>query len=434
MARFEDIAFRRPRTDTALLFLLGLFSTWQIVQIAGFPLSTWLAVLTVGYLCLTREWSIRRDGLLLTILGSLVITLAVSMTAKIPVSYKKVSLTGTALWLFVILLAFHVRREDGDRSASAFLRGMDWSCRIQLAWCILQMGLYYVLKLDINAKLFGELLHMNNETSQYRNGILACTGLHWHAANLIPVLVYTYFRHRSIWVKGLCLMLVYLTRNATALIAIAFAVGLDFLSFAKYTVCDKRSSVSRKIMVYTVFGVVAVVLISPVLLPKVREMAQYLLLRVYQIWNPTAGNESSAVHFNYYRHLPHILQNIPAPELIFGSGLNTSGYRFTQFFGQYAESVWTVESDFVNGILNKGLLGVALQYGFLLVLWCRLRKTGQKPMSRLILVLILSGFIYDNQFIWVLMLEYMLYCRTYQVSKERVTHDKPQDFCDRPGL
>lgn len=434
MVRFEDIAFRRPRTDEVLLFLLGLFSTWQIVQFAGFPLFTWLTVLTVGYFFLTRGFSIRKDGLLLALLAAFLITFGVSLLSDIPADYKKSSLTGTVLQFLVIIMAFFARRESADGSVSAFLRGFDWSCRIQLVWCILQMGAYYGLKLDINTRIFGDLLHMNNETSQYRNGVLACTGLHWHAANLIPILLYTYFHHRSIWTKVLCLVLVYLTKNATALISYVAAVGLDFLMFATYTQRDKGGTVSRKIMVYTVFGVVALVLVSPVLLPKVWETVEYLLLRIYQIWNPSMGNESSAVHFNYYRNLPHILQNIPVLELLFGSGLNTSGYRFTQFFGQYAESVWTVESDFVNGILNKGVLGVSLQYGFLLVLCHRLRKTGQKPLSCFVLVLILSGFVYDNQFIWVLLLEYMLYCRTYQSSKECVSHVETPDLRDRSGL
>lgn len=423
MVNFENMAFRRPRIDETLLFLMGLFSTMQILQIAGFPFFTWMTVLAVGYLFFTRRPAFRRDWLLLAIFAAMIITFVVSVISDIPAAYKKVAITGTVLWSLIFIIGFYMRSENTDRSVSAFLCGFDWSCRLQLAWCVLQMGAYYALKIDINARIFGDLLHMNNETSQYRNGVLACTGLHWHAANLIPVLLYAYFRNRNLFIKGLCLVLVYLTKNATVLIAFVTALGMDFLSFSKKTLCDNRSAISRKIMVYAVFGLFGVVVVSPVLLPKVWEMAEYLFLRIYQIWNPSYGNESSAVHFNYYRYLPNILQKIPTQELLFGSGLNTSGYRFTQFLGQYAESVWTVESDFVNGILNKGVVGVALQYGFLFTLIFRLRKTGQKALGRCITVLIVSGFIYDNQFVWLLLVEYMLYCRTYQYSKERISHE-----------
>lgn len=423
MVDFENMAFRRPRTDEILLFLLGLFSTWQIVQFAGFPLFTWLTVLTAGYFLLTREFCFPKDCLLLAMLAAMAITMVVSIISDIPAAYKKVALTGTALWTLVLFICFYVRRENNDHSTSVFLRGFDWSCRIQLIWCILQMGAFYGLKTDINAQIFGDLLQMSDLTSQYRGDILACTGLHWHAANLTPVLIYAYFRHRNILIKGLCLALVYLTKSATAIIAFAAAVGLDFLSFSKETLCDNRSAVSRKTIGYAVFGVIALLLVSPIVFPKVRETVEYLFLRIYQIWNPSLGNESSTVHFNYYRFLPNILQKIPIQEVLFGSGLNTSGHRFSYFYGQYAESIWTVESDFVNAILSKGVIGVLLQYGFLFTLFYRLRKTGQKEFSHIILVLVVCGFIYDNQFIWVLMLEYMLYCRSYQYPKERISHE-----------
>ena len=423
MVRFEDMAFRRPRTEEVLLFLLGLFSTWQIVQVAGFPVFTLLSVLTAGYFLLTRGFSIRKDFLLLATFAVMMVTLVVSQLSDLPAGYKKVSFTGTVLWFLVTIICFYVRRENTDSMSGVFLCGFDWSCRIQLAWSVLQMGAFYGLGMDINAKLFGELLHMSDLTSQYRGNILACTGLHWHAANLTPVLIYAYFRHRNIFVKGLCLIIVYLTKSATAIIAIVAAVGLDFLSFSKETVCDNRSSVSRKTTIYVVFGTIILLLVSPLVLPKIWETVEYLFLRIYQIWNPSLGNESSTVHFNYYRFLPNILKRIPIQEVFFGSGLNTSGYRFSYFYGQYAESVWTVESDFVNSILSRGVVGLLLQYGFLFVLLYRLCKTRHKEFSHIILVLIACGFIYDNQFIWVLMMEYMLYCRSYQCSKGRISHD-----------
>ena len=434
MRQFADMGFRIRPPKEYLLFLLGLVSTWQILQVGGLALSTWLTVLTAGYLLLTRGFSFKRDWLLLAMLASAGATLVVSMLSGIPGGYKKAALMGVIQWGLIFVICTYVRREDTDVSASAFLRGFDWSCRIQLVWCVLQMVAYYGLNLDINTRLFGDLLHMNNETSQYRNGILACTGLHWHAANLIPILLYTYFRYRNVFVKLLCLVVVYLTKIATTLIAFVAALGLDFLSFSKRTLSDNRCAISRKITIYAVFAAFALLLVSPILLPKVWEMVEYLFLRIYQIWNPSYGNESSTVHFNYYKHLPYILKNIPIQQMLFGSGLNTSGYRFTQFFGQYAESIWTVESDFVNGILSKGLIGIILQYWFLFTLCRRLHKTGQAKLAKFVLVLIISGFIYDNQFIWVLLLEYLLYCRTYQSPKECVTYESTTDQRHRSGL
>lgn len=418
MQKFSEIGIRVSRPKEILLFLLGLFSTLQILQLGGFALSTWLTVLTAGYLLLTQGFSFRKDWLLLTTLLCIGITFVVSMISDIPAAYKKASLMNTVQWGLIFVICAYMRREQSDASTASFFRGFDWSCKIQLIWCILQMAAYYGLGMDINAKLFGELLHMVSQTSQYRNGILACTGLHWHAANLIPVLIYVYFRYRNIFMKLLCFVIVYLTKNATAIVAIGLAVGLDALMFIKRTLVNRKCAVRHKVAAYIMLGVFGVVLISPILFPKLWEMVQYLLLRLYQIQNPTAGNESSAVHFNYYKNLPYILQNIPLREVLFGSGLNTSGYRFSFFFGQYADSIWTVESDFVNSALSRGIIGALLQYAFLFKTAWRTCRTKQSGLTAFIVVLLVSGLIYDNQFLWVQLLGFMLYCRSYQNQGE----------------
>ena len=418
MQKFSEIGFRIRPPKEILLFLLGLFSTMQILQIGGVTLSTWLTVLTAGYLMLTQGFSFRKDWLLLILLLCTGVTFAVSMFSDIPTGYKKASLMSTVQWGLIFIICAYMRQEQSNTSTASFFRGFDWSCRIQLIWCILQMAAYYGLGMDINTKLFGDLLHTNNETSQFRNGVLACTGLHWHAANLIPVLIYVYFRYRNIFMKLLCFIIVYLMRNATAIIGIGFAVCLDVLMFIKRTLVNRDCAVYRKIAAYIMLGALGVLLVSPILFPKLWEMVQYLLLRLYQIQNPTKGNESSAVHFNYYRHLPYILQNIPRHEMLFGSGLDTSGYRFSFFSGQYVTSIWTVESDFVDAVLSRGIIGALLQYTFLIKLIFRMNRAKQSGLAAYILVLLVCGFIYDNQFLWVQLLGFMLYCRSYQNQGE----------------
>lgn len=89
MEKFSEIGIRVRRPKEILLFLLGLFSTLQILQVGGFALSTWLTVLTAGYLLLTQGFSFRKDWLLLTTFLCIGITFAVSMLSDIPGAYKK---------------------------------------------------------------------------------------------------------------------------------------------------------------------------------------------------------------------------------------------------------------------------------------------------------------------------------------------------------
>ena len=416
MGSFSELGFRVKPPKQTLLFLLGLFSTIQILQVAGFAVSTYLAVLTAGYLLLTQGFDFRRDWHLLGILFFTGVTFTVSMLSDLPAGYKTASLTATIQWGILFIICAYMRKETSDGALRAFARGFDWSCRLQLVWCILQMGAWYGLGTDLNAKVFGDWLGMQGQTSQYRQDVLACTGLHWHAANLIPVLVYTYFRYKNLFIKLLCLALTYLTKNATSLVALVSAVVLELLLFAKRTLCDRRCALSHRIAVYILLVLGGLLAVSPILLPKVAQTIEYLLLRVYQIWNPTVGNESSAVHFNYYKNLPYILQNIPLREVLFGSGIGTSGYRFSFFYQQYTNQIWSVESDFVDAVLSRGVVGMLLQYSLLLRIAWRMARRNRVWVGCVMLVLLVCGFIYDNQFPWVQLLGYLFYCSTYQKS------------------
>jgi uncharacterized membrane protein YhaH (DUF805 family) len=227
---------------------------------------------------------------------------------------------------------------------------------------------------------------------------------------MIPIIVYYYFCRPSLAKKALSILVAVGSKNATGLIAVILCLGLDGALFVWKTLTDRRCSVPRKIAAWAMVAVWAMALLAPLVFPKVWELMQYLLLRLYQARNPSVGNESSAVHLSYYTLLPRILTNIPILEVIFGSGIGTSGYRFTYFNGQYPDKIWTVESDFTNILLSTGVIGLLLQVAFLVLLTGRLKKQGQTGWICVLLVLTVCGIVYSNQFLWVFLVELMLYC------------------------
>lgn len=410
MNRLSKLGFRVARADETLLFLLGLFSTWQIVQVAGFSVSTLLTVLVAGYLVFTREPAIRKDWLLFCLLISYAVTTVLSLFLEIPSGYKKTALINFIQWILVFVVVMYTTQHQSSQLASTFLRGFSWSCRIQLIWCFLQILLYKLTHVDLNQLIFKDLLSMVTEASQFRDGSLVCTGLHWHAANMIPILIFLYFSHSSVFIKLACIVAVYFTKNATAMIGIFICVGLDCLLFAKQTLIDRQGALKRKIAAYCMLAFSAFVVLAPIIFPKIWSMVEYLLLRLYQIQNPTEGNESSATHFAYYKYLPNILCNLSAPEILFGSGIHTSGYRFTQFLSQYPDLIWMVESDPVNLILSCGVVGFFLHYTLVLrTIHCLSKTANGKKYAWWMLILIPCGFVYNNQFLWVVLVEIMLY-------------------------
>lgn len=403
----------RPPKET-LLFLLGLVSTWQILNLAGFSLSTWLTFLTLGYLVITRGMDFRKDWLLLSMLLASFATTAVSLMADLPGGYVKVAISGFAQRLAVILTCVYACR-DNRKGGDAFLKGFTISCYVQIGWCVVQLLLFRIASVDLNGLLFS---HMG-QTSHYRGGTLVCTGLHWHAANLIPILVFVYFYRPNFVKKGLSIFVALSSKNATGIIAVMLCLGVDVLLFLGRTLTVQKGSLRRRTAAWIMAAACVLLLLFPVVFPKVREIVGYLLLRLYQATNPSEGNESSAVHLSYYTLLPLILTNISLPEVVFGSGVGTSGYRFTQFNGQYPDKIWTVESDFTNILLSTGFVGLALQLVFLLLLTRRLAKQGEIGWICILCVLTACGFVYANQFLWVFLVELMLYCSLrYRKDKE----------------
>ena len=402
----------RPPKET-LLFFLGLVSTWQILEFAGFSLSTLMTLLTLGYLILTRGMDFRKDPLLLLLIPACVITTGVSLFAQLPAGYTKAAITGFVQRLAVLLTCLYACRDD-RKGGDAFFEGFTLSCYVQLGWCIAQLLLYKVASVDLNQLLFSNL----GQTSHYRGGTLVCTGLHWHAANLIPILVFVYFHRPSLVTKGLSILVALGSKKATGIIAVILCLGMDAVLFVWRTLADRQCSIPRRIAAWLVAALCLLLVASPVLLPKVRSVLDYLLLRLYQAKNPSLGNESSAVHLSYYTLLPLILTNIPLHEVIFGSGIGTSGWRFTQFNGQYPDKIWTVESDFTNILLSLGIVGLLLHIALFVLLIRRLAKEKQTGWICTLLVLVICGIAYSNQFLWVLLVELMLYCTLAHPKKK----------------
>lgn len=394
------------RGEEILMYLLGLFSTWQILQFAGFSLSTWLTVLTAGYLVLTRGFShFRRDWLLTAMLLSVVATFGISMTAAIPAGYVKASISGTAQWIFIFIICVYMRRSNDDRCTSSFFRGLDLSCKVQIIWCLLQIVCNYTLHQNLNALVFSSLL--SDPSTQLTSTV---TGLHWHVANMTPILVYLYFRQRSLVWKVLCLIVVFFTQSTTAIIGILLCVFFSVLVFCKRILRSSDHTIAYKTVSVILAGIFGAIVISPLLIPKAWGVISYLLERLYQIAHPSPGHESSAVHFNYYRFLPDILSQLPAHQILAGSGIGTSGYRFTQFLYQFPDAIWIVESDPVNLILSQGILGCLLHYLFIGFTAWRLVRRGHSNLACALAVLVVCGFAYNNQFLWVQLVEFMLYC------------------------
>ena len=119
---------------------------------------------------------------------------------------------------------------------------------------------------------------------------------------------------------------------------------------------------------------------------------------------------SSLTHLSYYLLIPDMIMNNNVINALFGYGLGCSGFIYSKMYGQYVDSVWVIESDIVNTVLNIGIVGFLVHYWIISRITFVVKRNKDKGKYRLFtLVILLSGITYNIQFNWTFLLLIMLY-------------------------
>ena len=94
---------------------------------------------------------------------------------------------------------------------------------------------------------------------------------------------------------------------------------------------------------------------------------------------------------------------------IFGYGVGCSGYTITSLYGRYADGgTWAIESDFINILVSRGIIGFIIYYWFLIRIMIKGFKIDYRYAIFIITVLF-QGFGYNIQFDYLLLIEILMY-------------------------
>lgn len=385
------------------MFLLGIFSTLQIFELFSLTLFTILLIITAVFYFLSHRIRLKKNIVFYYGIACCLTTIFVFFNKDFMSSYLNQAIVGF-LNMFLVLILYFLIRNKGE--CNNFILGFKISCYIQLIWCLCQISLYSIFKIDLNKTFFNDILKMSGEYSYYREGRLVITGLHWHSANLTPILIFLFFSSKNILIKITCVAITYFTQSATQMIAII----LSMLYYMFYFFKNKKEIFNKKRNVNFYIAFCSLLLVFVVLvvvtMPMITKTIQWLMDRILQITS-TVGGTSSAVHFSYYTRLPFIYSNINIFTQMFGIGISSSGSIFSSLFNQYTDLIWVVESDFVNVLLSQGIIGCILFYLILGKCILEIYKYNAK-YAYMIGVFIVCGLVYNIQFTWVILLELIL--------------------------
>ena len=324
----------------------------------------------------------------------------------------RASYTKTAVYMMIVLVPvyfatgyFNHYLKDQPEKWEIIRNALKLMCLVQMIWCLMQFVLYKGAGIDLNQIVFVERLHLQEYASFYKGGeIFMPTGLCWHPIIMAPVLILAYYLFHHIAIKAFVLLEALFIGNSTVLIAVMLCVVLDVIH-AIY-----KGLKAGKIRKIVVIGIVSIVILAIVALlftnlaARIWEKFSYVLQRI----TGDSNDLSTMAHIRYYTSYWKVFDNSSVIQILFGYGESCSGYTMSYLYSQYTSlGNWAVETDIMNIIYSRGIIGFLVFIGFLVQIIVKGRRIDYRYVT-IIFCLFIAGVTYNVQFSWVLFLELLM--------------------------
>lgn len=365
------------------LFLMGLTSTFMILQFYNHGIVWFLGTLSATVIIITK----RKINVKIFDVPFFLFLISLLLTVRFAV----VSVVSTAM-LFLIALQL---QSCHKKEFHIFIQGVKVSCLFNICWCILQFILFKFINFNINDFLFIDTFHMVEKASFDKY----LTGMAWHPINLAPVLLLSvlFFDNWIVW--GMCFFIAVNASSSTTILALVMAFFLLRMKDIKLTYKLKKSLPVHQSMII-IIGAFILVIALYFLFPVILDELQRLLNRV-----SGSTDRSTYLHKRYYTSVFYVFANSKPYDILFGCGYHQSGLVFSRLFNQFTRlTSWSVESDPMDYLYGNGIIGFSLFYTFLIGNLIRSWFSDYKLFC-FYAVIIVCGIAYNCQFEWVMMLE-----------------------------
>lgn len=393
--------------NRGILILTGVLLPSQILAIKIIPF------FVITLIC----WYVIKILLTKKILFSLFNCVLISLTfvmmilmliGNLPSGWKESSRNQLILYLVIIFSLFIKLSKD---DIEVLIIGLKKGVIINIVWSIIQFVLNSFQGLDINDFIFNQILHIRDEASTIKYGYgLTITGLNWHPAQLVPIIIIGYYLFDDVKIKIILAILAMLSTNSTCIIAIGLCFFLDII---KKLFTKKRNKISvRDLLILVLGGIGIFAFLESNLFLVFIDRINEVFIRINSIRTANNMTNSSILHLRYYIAYPSIIKKYGILSFLFGIGFECSGYPFSVLFRQYnALKSWHVESDIINDLIGRGVIWTIINYGMLFYIALRGKKIDVKYLQ-MIVVLIICGIFYNNQFLWVELFLYITFRAT----------------------
>lgn len=388
-------------------FLMILFLSWGNFQVGGLYFYLIFQILYCCCACLynQRKLYFSKSILINSIFILLVLSAISGVLTSLPSSFKKYSLVMTVV-LMPSYFAYNYFIWDCRNNKFFFekaIRILKIGFLIQIIYLPIQFFNYKVLDIDLNGIIFSKILHLMDNPTFYRQGEYFPSAFVWHSAVLAPMLVISFLLFKNIWIKALILLDAFICGNSTALVGVILTVIFSCI----YFILKTNEKINKKFLT----GIMILLLISIIFISTTKGqelLYSKVLYLINRILNVNSDSSSSA-HLSYYMLYPQIVEENGWFTSLFGTGYASSGYSITNINGQYSGlRHWVVESDIIDILVSRGILGFISYYLFLFVIALKGMKIDYKYLIAII-VLIIQGITYNVQFEYVFFIELLMF-------------------------
>lgn len=395
-----------------VLAIMVLVSPMLVMQINGKQLFlilqiVFMIVMTFKY----KKISVIKSPLIIGIFAELFISGLFARFSSIPEYYKKtaIDLAIMLLPLYFVMCCIKELLKKGTNVTVVIVRALKAVVIIELIWIALQLFFYRIFAIDINKIIFVDTLHLVDNASFVRSWVWYPSGLSWHSAVLAPLFVIGYLFFDNMIIRILIVLASAFCGNSTTLLGVCLCA---LLLLAKNI---RRLKIKKK----KILGIGCIIIVLIMVLcftdlgNKLWEVAVNLWLRLFG----TEKDASTTAHLGYYSDYIKIIKTSSFAQILFGYGYGCSGYTITSLYGRYAGGgTWAIESDYVDILVSRGIIGFLVYYAFLINILIKGKKIDIR-YSIFMLVVLFQGFGYNIQFDYLFFIElFMFVCIKMNVN------------------
>ncbi|MBR4864473.1 MAG: glycosyltransferase [Oscillospiraceae bacterium] len=391
-----------------LVCLMMILSSMVVLQFSGRTAFLFVQVIFCGIMLVNRKsLSFFTDPAVNLIFVELILCAVSACIGDMRYSYKKAAVVMTVYALILYFAAAYLQSmmKKDPKTLPAFIKGIRIMCLVQLAWIPLQFVLYKGFHIDINKKIFVETLHLLENASFIRSWVYYPSGLTWHSAVLAPTLVLAFVLFKNPYIRALILVDALICGNSTTLIGVVLCAALCFLIWIPSDTRGLRFKHTTLVSLVLIAVVGGVVLLKSNILESLINSITYLYQRLFG----NTGDASTEAHIGYYLDYFKIIKTSSPIQILFGYGEGCSGYPITVMYNRYTElGNWSIESDIVNLLVSRGILGFVLYYYFLFYIAFAGFRRDPRYFAVMFPVLV-QGLGYNVQWDYVFFIELVMY-------------------------